>query len=146
MSSRIFQSVIIQMKDATDRVFGVAVNQGFVVACSELSMIGSYLDDMQGLNAEAPDQLFTSQLRTYKLIGSPDSQFDYTVFVEGHDAPARCICLLAAVAMNEAKTNSRRSTTRPLHQEHHLRPYPAGRVYVGRRSCIFPRTSSVWSS
>ncbi len=105
MSSRIFQSVIIQMKDATDRVIGVADNQGFVVACSELSMIGSYLDDMQGLNAEAPDQLFTSQLRTYKLIGSPDSQFDYTVFVEGHDAPARCICLLAAVAMNEAKTN-----------------------------------------
>jgi carbohydrate diacid regulator len=97
--------VIIQMKDATDRVIGVADNQGFVVACSELSMIGSYLDDMQGLNAEAPDQLFTSQLRTYKLIGSPDSQFDYTVFVEGHDAPARCICLLAAVAMNEAKTN-----------------------------------------
>ena len=32
MSSRIFQSVIIQMKDATDRVIGVADNQGFVVA------------------------------------------------------------------------------------------------------------------
>ena len=40
MSSRIFQSVIIQMKDATDRVIGVADSQGFVVACSELSMIG----------------------------------------------------------------------------------------------------------
>ena len=38
MSSRIFQSVIIQMKDATDRVVGVVDSQGFVVACSELSM------------------------------------------------------------------------------------------------------------
>ena len=44
MSSRIFQSVIIQMKDATDRTIGVTDHQGFVVACSELSMIGSYLD------------------------------------------------------------------------------------------------------
>ena len=105
MSSRIFQSVIIQMKDATDRVIGVADNQGFVVACSELSMIGSYLDDMQGQSGDVPDQLFTTAERTYKLLGSPDSQFDYAVFVSGHDSTAHCICVLAAVAMCEAKTN-----------------------------------------
>jgi len=105
MSSRIFQSVIIQMKDATDRVIGVADNQGFVVACSELSMIGSYLDDMQGLTGDVPDQLFTTAERTYKLLGSPDSQFDYAVFVNGHDSNAHCICVLAAVAMSEAKIN-----------------------------------------
>jgi len=105
MSSRIFQSVIIQMKDATDRVIGVADSQGFVVACSELSMIGSYLDDMQGQSGDVPDQLFTTQERTYKLLGSSDSQFDYAVFVNGHDSTAHCICVLAAVAMSEAKTN-----------------------------------------
>ncbi len=105
MSSRIFQSVIIQMKDATDRVIGVTDNQGFVVACSELSMIGSYLDDLKGLSGEMNDQTFTTTERTYKLIGSLDSQFDYAVFVSGHDATAKSICILAAVAMNEAKTN-----------------------------------------
>ena len=76
MSSRIFQSVIIQMKDATDRVIGVTDNQGFVVACSELSMIGSYLDDMKGLAGEKNDQPFTTDERTYKLLGSLDSQSD----------------------------------------------------------------------
>ena len=105
MSSRIFQSVIIQMKDATDRVIGVADNQGFVVACSELSMIGSFLEDMQGVAGDSQDQIFATNERTFKLIGSPDSQFDYAVFVSGHDSTARCICALAAVAMNEAKTN-----------------------------------------
>ena len=40
MSSRIFQSIIIQMKDATDRCIGVVDDQGVVAACSELSMIG----------------------------------------------------------------------------------------------------------
>ena len=105
MSSRIFQSVIIQMKDATDRTIGVVDNQGFVVACSELSMIGSYLDDIQAISGDAPEQIFTAAGRTYKLLGGLDSQFDYAVFVSGHDSTARCVCILAAVAMSEAKTN-----------------------------------------
>ena len=45
MSSRIFQGVIVQMKDATTRCIGVVDEQGFVIACSELSMIGSRLVD-----------------------------------------------------------------------------------------------------
>ncbi len=105
MSSRIFQSVIIQMKDATDRAIGVVDNQGFVVACSELSMIGSYLDDIQGISGDMPEQMFTTSHRTYKLLGGADSQFDYAVFVEGYDSQARCVCILAAVAMSEAKTS-----------------------------------------
>ncbi|MBE6913685.1 MAG: PucR family transcriptional regulator [Ruminococcaceae bacterium] len=105
MSSRIFQSVIIQMKDATDRVIGVVDDQGFVVACSELTMIGSYHDDVQSLAAETGDQVITTAERSYKLLGGPDSHFDYAVFVGGTDATARCVCVLASVAMNEAKTN-----------------------------------------
>jgi len=105
MSSRIFQSVIIQMKDATDRCMGVVDDQGFVVACSELSMIGSHLDDFHGLQGEYPDQVFTTSLRTYKLIGGLNPQYDYAVFVDGRDVPARCVCILAAVAFHEAKIN-----------------------------------------
>lgn len=44
MSSRMFQSVIMQMKDATDRMLGVIDAEGFVVACSEPSMIGEKLE------------------------------------------------------------------------------------------------------
>ena len=105
MSSRIFQSVIIQMKDATDRTIGVVDHQGFVVACSELSMIGSYLDEIQGLIGDISDQIFTTSERTYKLLGGLESQFEYAVFVSGHDALARSICIFASVAMSEAKTS-----------------------------------------
>ena len=41
MSSRIFQNVIIQMRDALDRPIGVIDDQGFVVASSELAIIRS---------------------------------------------------------------------------------------------------------
>ena len=104
MSSRIFQSVIIQLKDATDRTIGVVDNQGFVVACSELSLIGSYLDEIRGISGDIPDQIFTTPERTFRLLGSMDSQFEYAVFVSGHDALARSISIFASVAMTEAKS------------------------------------------
>jgi len=105
MSSRIFQSVIVQMKEATERVLGVIDSEGFVVACSELSLIGSRLEDSQAVVNEIQDQLFISGSRTYKRLGSPTAQFDNAVFVEGRDNTARCICILATVAFNEAKAS-----------------------------------------
>jgi len=105
MSSRIFQSVIVQMKDAVDRRLGVIDEMGFVVACNELSMIGSHLDDIQGLGDTVNEPLFTTSLRTYKLLSGPSSQVDYAVFVDGTDNVARSICILAAVAFNEARNN-----------------------------------------
>ena len=41
MSSRIFQSVIVQMKEATTLTIGVIDSTGTVVASSELSLVGS---------------------------------------------------------------------------------------------------------
>ena len=69
MSSRVFQSVIVQLKEATERCVGVADEQGFVIACSELSMIGSHLDDLQVAAAENQEQIFSSSVRTYRLLG-----------------------------------------------------------------------------
>ena len=105
MSSRVFQSVIVQLKEATDRCIGVADDQGFVIACSELSMIGSHLDDLQSAAAESQEQIFCSSVRTFRLLGQGGASFDYAVFVSGTDASARSICILAGVAMSEARTN-----------------------------------------
>ena len=79
MSSRIFQSVIIQMKDATDRVIGVTDNQGFVVACSELSMIGSYLDDLKGLSVRtlASDVKTNYSANTIYVMGNKSNKFGF---------------------------------------------------------------------
>lgn len=105
MSSRIFQGVIVQMKDATERCIGVVDEQGFVIACSELSMIGSRLDDFQATVGEVQEQLFTTSARTYKILSGSTARFEYAVFVEGSDQAARSICILAAVGMMEASTN-----------------------------------------
>ena len=101
MPSRIFQNVIIQMKDSVDRTVGVVDDQGYVVACSELASIGSRMEDFRiGLVDGSTHELVTMS-RTYVLLGSENGQLGYAAFVEGTDSVARTICAISAVAFDE---------------------------------------------
>ena len=105
MSSRIFQNVIIQMRDALDRPVGVIDDQGFVVASSELAIIGSRLDDFHLYEAENGNQPFVTANRTYLPLASASGRVEFITFAEGTDPTARMICTMASVAFNEAKNN-----------------------------------------
>jgi len=103
MSGRIFQSVIVQMKEATDRVIGVIDSEGSVVACSELSLIGTKLDQTSTVLEEKTEQVVVSGGRTFKYLSGWDNSYKYVVFVDGEDNQAKCICIMASIAFNEAK-------------------------------------------
>lgn len=45
MASRMFQSIILQMKDAVDRTIGIINASGAVVACTDLKRIGEIRED-----------------------------------------------------------------------------------------------------
>lgn len=105
MSNRVFQSVINQMKDATDRQVGVIDDQGYVVACNELSMIGTQLNDILEVNGEVTDQVIVLPERTYRLLDAMGSRFEYAAFVKGNDQMAASLCIVMGVALNEAKIN-----------------------------------------
>ena len=106
MSSRIFQNVIIQMKEAVDRPIGVVDEQGFVVAASELAMIGSRLDDFRAYDLEQARSLpVSTDNRSFCALNSEGGKLDYAAFVEGADGISRTVCAVAAVAFNEAKNN-----------------------------------------
>ena len=55
MSSRVFQSVIVQMKEATDRVIGVIDSDGNVISCSDAALIGEKWSDVVIKLNSAPD-------------------------------------------------------------------------------------------
>ena len=101
MSSRIFQSVVFQMKDATTRLLGVIDPYGAVIACSDLSMIGLYIGTAPLSNDEQGDKTVKSNGKTFKSLGNSTSD-DYAVFAEGEDDVARTVCIMAAIAINEA--------------------------------------------
>ncbi len=103
MSSRIFQSVIVQMKEATTRPIGVIDSTGTVVASSELSLVGSYIGVFTAAVEDSADKTLKSFGRTFRFVGGMGSQFDYAVFVDGEDDYARTVCVLAYIAICEAK-------------------------------------------
>lgn len=104
MSSRIFQSVILQMKDATKRCFGVVDEQGNVIASSDLSLMGFSIGEIHLAAQEAGTELFEAAGRTCRVIG-PTGRGAYIAFVDGQDETARSICILIAVALSEAKSS-----------------------------------------
>ena len=103
MSSRIFQNVIIQMRDALDRPVGVIDDQGFVVASSELAIIGSHLDDFHLYEVENGAQPYATANRTYLPLASASGRVEFVTFAEGADQTAKMICTMASVAFNEVK-------------------------------------------
>ena len=104
MSSRIFQSVIVQMKEATDRVIGVIDADSNVISCSDTSLIGEKWPEAVIRLNSAPDSIVVVDHKTFKPLVSWSAYFDYAVFAEGDDETAHSLCVMAYVALNGAKT------------------------------------------
>ena len=103
MSSRIFQSIVLQMKECSDRAVGVIDEQGTVVACNELTCIGEKWGAAAlALSAEG-DGTVVSNGHTFKALPGWNGQFDYAAFAKGEDEQAALVCAMAVIALNGAK-------------------------------------------
>ena len=104
MSGRIFQNVVLQLKENTDRTVGVIDGEGIVIACSELSMIGQrWAEHVAAINA-ATGTMIASDGKTFKALNSCGNQFDYAAFAFGDNEVSRTVCAMATVALNAAKS------------------------------------------
>lgn len=102
MSYRFFQSVVVQMKSATDRSIGVIDSDGLIVASSELSLIGTHMNRPDGFVSDAENDTFVFEDRTFRKITSRDSRSEYDIYVTGTDDMAHSLCIMASVAVSEA--------------------------------------------
>ena len=103
MASRLFQSIVLQMKDTVDRTIGIVDASGAVVACTDLPRIGE-------MREEAITELgFAGEIvrfggYTYRPVADRTTRFEYAVFVHGEDENARSICSMATIAISNIKT------------------------------------------
>jgi len=104
MSGRIFQNVVLQLKENTDRTVGVIDGEGIVIACSELSMIGQRWAEHVGVVNGAAGAMVTSDGKTFKALNGWGNQFDYAAFAFGDNDISKTVCSLATVALNSAKS------------------------------------------
>ena len=103
MSNSVFQSVILQLKDAADRVFGVMDADGTVISCTDVTLLGERWSEAALKVMSAPDGTATFAQKTFKVIMSSANHFEYAVFCSGDDDQAKICCNLAYIALNNAK-------------------------------------------
>ena len=104
MSGRIFQNVVLQLKENTDRTVGVIDGEGIVIACSELSMIGQRWAEYVPVVNNAAGAMTSSDGKTFKALNGWSNQFDYAAFAFGDNEVSKTVCAMATVALNAAKS------------------------------------------
>ncbi|MBR4211380.1 MAG: PucR family transcriptional regulator, partial [Oscillibacter sp.] len=77
MSGRMFQNVVLQLKENTNRTIGVIDGEGMVVACSELPMIGQHWAEYVPQINAASGTLLATDGKVFKAMGGWGNQFDY---------------------------------------------------------------------
>ncbi|MBR6740932.1 MAG: helix-turn-helix domain-containing protein [Clostridia bacterium] len=102
MSRRLFQGLVLQMKEAVNRTVGVIDADGAVIACSDLNMIGQVHEEAVEILNESAETAVVNGL-TYKSLAITGIRIEYAVFVEGDDVIAHDNCAMAVVAMNGVK-------------------------------------------
>ncbi|MBQ2384295.1 MAG: helix-turn-helix domain-containing protein [Oscillospiraceae bacterium] len=103
MSNSVFQSVIVQLKDVSDRVFGVIDSDGSVVSCTDVSLLGERWVEAALKIANSGEPVVTFAQRTFKPIINGSNIIEYSVFCSGDDELAKAYCAMAYVALNDAK-------------------------------------------
>ena len=102
MSGRIFQNVVLQLKENTDRTLGVIDGEGVVIACSELPMIGQRWGEYVSVINGAAGAMVSSEGKTFKALNGWGNQFDYAAFAFGDYDGSQSVCAMATVALNAA--------------------------------------------
>ncbi|MDR1753643.1 MAG: helix-turn-helix domain-containing protein [Eubacterium sp.] len=101
MSNRLFQGVVHQMKDSIGRIIGVIDENATVIACSELSRIGTS-SDFFSIEFNENNDIFVRDGLTYKPFGLHIKP-DYAVFVEGTDEAAAKYASILAISLSGIK-------------------------------------------
>ena len=104
MSNSVFQNVISQLKDISDRTFGVIDTEGYVVSSTDSAMLGERWTEAALKVTGSAEQTVTFGQKTFRAIMSSANLFEYAVFCMGDDEQAKIYCNMAYIALNNAKS------------------------------------------
>ena len=104
MSNSVFQSVMLQLKDAADRTFGVVDTEGCVVSCTDTTLLGERWPEAVLKLTGSGETTVTYGQKTFRAILSSTNYLEYAVFCTGDDDQAKAFCNIAYIALNDAKS------------------------------------------
>ena len=98
MSNRLFQGLVHQMRDAVNAVIGVVDETATIIACSDLTKVGT-TNEFVSLDLNDSHDIFIRDGYTYKPFGSRVKP-EYAVFIEGVDDNAAKYATIMASLSN----------------------------------------------
>lgn len=101
MANRLFQGLVHQMKDTIDSIIGVVDETATVIACSDLSLIGT-TNEFVSLDLNDSQDIFVRDGFTYKPFGA-NMKCEYAAFVEGVDENAAKYAAVMAITLSSIK-------------------------------------------
>ena len=104
MSNSVFQNVIVQLKEVSDRIFGVIDTDGCVISCTDAALLGERWTDAALRVANSSENVVSFGQKCFKAVVSSSNVFEYAVFCTGSDKEAKSACMMAYIALNDAKT------------------------------------------
>ena len=66
MSNSVFQSVIVQLREITDRTFGVIDTEGCVISCTDMSLLGERWTEAALKVGSLSDSVVPAQLQSHR--------------------------------------------------------------------------------
>ena len=143
MSSRIFQSVILQMKDCTKLPLGVIDAEGTVVACTDTALVGQRWPQATEAINRREGAYATADGKLFRPLSGWSNLYDYAAFVVGEGDVAQSYCALAAVALNGAKASYEEKHDRATFVKNIITDnIMLGDVYIRARELHFPTEAS----
>lgn len=101
MSNRLFQGLMHQMKDVVDATIGVVDDTAAIIACSDLTKVGT-TNEFVSLDLNDSHDIFIRDGYTYKPFGTK-SKPEYAVFVEGTDETTAKYANVLAISLSNIK-------------------------------------------
>ena len=98
MSNSVFQSVMVQLKEAANCAFGVVDSEGCVISCTDHSLLGERWEDAVLKAAATPDVAVTFGQKTFRAMISSTNYLEYAVFCSGDDEQAKLLSLFDGTA------------------------------------------------
>ena len=102
MANKLYQGLIVQMKDSINREIGVVDENGVVIACSNLEKIGEIRSGIREEIAFA-DEILVVNGYSYRIIGD-EIRTEQAIFVEGTDTIAEKLVATLAVTFNQIRS------------------------------------------
>lgn len=126
------------MKDATKRSIGVIDPEGSIIASSNLSLIGTEIKPIYPGKEEGSDLVARGNGKSFKPLFTSTGN-EYCVFADGEDEIAKTLCIMAAIAINEAgvyfeESNDKRVFVKNIIVENIL----PGDIYIRAKELRFP--------